>query len=769
MIQREEGTDSPETAPPVTPAAPPKTASPAKIDWSAVNKVYFDRGLGKMDSRDSGLIQWRWSKTYNLGLSFGLSSSVAEKTSNILTPLYIDAGLSHDNPTIWDTMDRQLGTSSIIFSPTVMTFDLGNFGKTVDSPLRSLFGGKARNPYPSEPSGSVQRKCDDCEQEENIQKKSGDPGMLSASGSIENGLSAASGQGAKLPATTKIQMESAFGADFSSVRVHTNSTAVNMNQDLGAQAFTHGSDIYFNQSRYNTTSTDGKRLLAHELTHVVQNGNSEAPKLRRRTQTGFEIRGIYPNAGAYPNTIFYEMGSAMIPPSEWYKVPAIATAFAGKPIKITGTASEEGDDVTNLAVINRRISGVHQVLQNAGHRLPHTRNPQPGVTAGNKDYRQVRNVEVEEMIGTLPPGGTPPSTVDPCDTTLNPHPEIEPCGTAVFTAFPLGLAWILGALVKLNAPDAATTTQAGILFPGIPIPTITTNVRSLLGKFSGLLSSHVCHNHCDPACSRPARMATSTGIMTVCPGFLDEPNITKRAKTLIHESLHATPGVMSQDIAYLSTRLITSLTGAQALRNTDSYVLLIFSLNGLVPPSAPPIDTFDPTLSPAEKTSAQNALAFLEQWLLWSQYDTSLLYSAINKNIGRAGGWDPADNNSASLLHKISPHFTLTDPGAAAPYPTAPVPEDRSKMAGMFDRYNRMMYAVYQRNLDVHKSGVSRWQPGIGTRIDLANAFFAMGPEAATRFLLTLLIRADGTVPATLVNAYVEGANEFRTRWGAGP
>ena len=49
--------------------------------------------------------------------------------------------------------------------------------------------------------------------------------------------------------------------------MHTNSGSVQMNQELGVPAFTHGSDIYFNSGKYDTQSSGGQRLLAHELTH----------------------------------------------------------------------------------------------------------------------------------------------------------------------------------------------------------------------------------------------------------------------------------------------------------------------------------------------------------------------------------------------------------------------------------------------------------------------------------------------------------------------
>ncbi len=93
-----------------------------------------------------------------------------------------------------------------------------------------------------------------------------------AGSSVESRLSSSKGGGSPLSGGTKDYMESRFGTDFSGVKVHTDSNAVQMNKELGAQAFTHGNDIYFNQGKYDTGSSSGKHLLAHELTHTVQQG-----------------------------------------------------------------------------------------------------------------------------------------------------------------------------------------------------------------------------------------------------------------------------------------------------------------------------------------------------------------------------------------------------------------------------------------------------------------------------------------------------------------
>jgi len=65
-------------------------------------------------------------------------------------------------------------------------------------------------------------------------------------------------------------MESAFGANFSGVRVHTGAEAHSLNRSVSAVAFTTGQDIFFSHGAYQPASSGGRELLAHELTHVVQ-------------------------------------------------------------------------------------------------------------------------------------------------------------------------------------------------------------------------------------------------------------------------------------------------------------------------------------------------------------------------------------------------------------------------------------------------------------------------------------------------------------------
>jgi hypothetical protein len=89
---------------------------------------------------------------------------------------------------------------------------------------------------------------------------------------VEQQIDSARGGGQAIDDSVRAPMESAFGADFSGVRVHTDSTSDQLNNAVQAKAFTTGNDIFFKQGEYNPGSSDGQKLLAHELTHTIQQG-----------------------------------------------------------------------------------------------------------------------------------------------------------------------------------------------------------------------------------------------------------------------------------------------------------------------------------------------------------------------------------------------------------------------------------------------------------------------------------------------------------------
>ena len=130
----------------------------------------------------------------------------------------------------------------------------------------------------------VQRKCSTCEEE--IQNKTlaknitpliqrsaiNSGGESIASDSVCSKINCTKGGGSIIEDQTRTFMESRFGSNFSKIKIHTDSNAIQLNKQLNAQAFTVGNDIYFNEGKYNPNSNEGKHLLAHELTHTIQQG-----------------------------------------------------------------------------------------------------------------------------------------------------------------------------------------------------------------------------------------------------------------------------------------------------------------------------------------------------------------------------------------------------------------------------------------------------------------------------------------------------------------
>ena len=111
--------------------------------------------------------------------------------------------------------------------------------------------------------------------EEEVQTKSSGNSSTANMEGLEQQLGNSKGGGNPLSDDVRSFMEPRFGTDFSDVKVHTDSSAVQMNHNIQAQAFTHGQDIYFNSGKYSPNTNEGKSLLAHELTHVVQQRGKE--------------------------------------------------------------------------------------------------------------------------------------------------------------------------------------------------------------------------------------------------------------------------------------------------------------------------------------------------------------------------------------------------------------------------------------------------------------------------------------------------------------
>ncbi len=103
-----------------------------------------------------------------------------------------------------------------------------------------------------------------------VQRQDGD--ARAASGSLASDIRSSVSGGAPLPRRVRSFMEPRFRADFSGVRVHTGDRAAALNTQVNAKAFTVGSNIFFGKDAFQPETSEGKELIAHELTHTIQQG-----------------------------------------------------------------------------------------------------------------------------------------------------------------------------------------------------------------------------------------------------------------------------------------------------------------------------------------------------------------------------------------------------------------------------------------------------------------------------------------------------------------
>lgn len=188
----------------------------------------------------------------------------------------------------------------------------------------------------------IHRQAEEEEEEEELQLAPAGPG-----GNRTGGVSRADirslGSGTPLPQSTRSFFEPRFGTDLGHVRVHTGQRAEGLAQGVGARAFTHRQQIAFASGQYQPGSSTGQRLLAHELTHTLQNRARPADLSLQRSRALFisthgrreflrHAAGFHRQQGGHPNPVdvssIEEMLEHMVTmsrPIEWVRIVTHAT------------------------------------------------------------------------------------------------------------------------------------------------------------------------------------------------------------------------------------------------------------------------------------------------------------------------------------------------------------------------------------------------------------------------------------------------------------
>ncbi len=628
------------------------------------------------------------------------------------------------------------------------------------------------------------------------------------------------GAGRPLEPALRREFEPRFGHDLSRVRVHTDSAATGAAQQLGARAFAWGSDVYFGSGVFRPQSVAGRRVLAHELAHVVQQRGGHE---RIQRDPDFRVTQVQPEGEEFESAggarFFFELDRSDLregvpaEAAELARLRAWASAHAGETVQLVGHASAEGAASHNQRLAQRRAETVARVLRAAGvvvNRIATSINdPERRV-----EYRYHRSVEVIRSGAT-----------DSCSsfTQAQRDADVQLCESAFATALTRAqtlTSAALGLLRHTPDPRAPDPVRDPLVpgrdqalqrrFPGERPDDVRADIEAIerrLGEL-GSASEHECQPRCVEGCNRPASAAAG-GAVQLCPSFYvsnyhGQPmSADLRVWVVLHEGTHsADEGI---DVAYARTRLFDVLEGADARQNADSHVVLILELANasavLGSGSPAPADSFGFTLAngapdQARNDAARRAIGYAEAWLNYAAFWTAGAYDWVHRSLS---GWAGRGGLGHAMVELYAPLFGLAHPGPAglpaSDAPTilafvsevggrgfvAPAPSDRARtsdrtrMAGIYDRLDRMHDAMGH-DLAVGPSSAAQGQwsaasglPGLGTSVLLPASFFGLSRTQQVREILRMQARALADVGPAWVEAYVEAAEGVRRFRGLGP
>jgi outer membrane protein OmpA-like peptidoglycan-associated protein len=358
-----------------------------------------------------------------------------------------------------------------------------------------------------------------------------------------------------LPVPLRHQMEQHFGHDFSAVQVHTDTIAADSARAAGAEAYTLGNKIVFDAGRFAPDTRQGMRLLAHELTHVVQQSRT-TPMLQRKPfgapdkageQAAFGVGRL--RAPVLATLDNFDHGRFTLKPEHDEQLrtlarlyTAIATASPGTTLVLTGHTDLTGDEEINVTLGRQRAVEVAAALARLGVPTEFVRIESEGARQPVVDTpdREPRNRRVEARFEPIASAFQPPERprFNPFDTgkvtvTLPPPrapivtaPSPVPAKPAGAPSQPLG---------KDVAPRAGTAGDIVKALIAIPV------VKAKLDEVKSMASS-------DLAKLKPGeKVATAAVAGSIAAGavagVISDPEARRTALDAIDGLKVAVPGV----------------------------------------------------------------------------------------------------------------------------------------------------------------------------------------------------------------------------------
>jgi len=606
--------------------------------------------------------------------------------------------------------------------------------------------------------------------------------------SVARALRSGGGPSRGLPAPVRGRMESAFGADFSGVRLHTDPSAAEMSRTLDARAFTHGRDVYFASGQYDPFSREGGLLLAHELTHVVQ---QTGPGLvRRAPPKPTAPPAAMPAAGSSDfelkrrpksdwRRIYFAKGSSKLSKEDKTEI-GIFKLVLSTSVSVTGFASVE----ESATVAQDRADAVKDELEKGPDKATVTSaKGNAGAMEGTSDLPQARSAEIVEA--TAKPGVKDCKLRDKKKKLVNPPTQDcatldAPTWSAFQKAHPVAKAAMsdaVGALAGAPKPDdeALIDRFFGAHDPAT-LSTLKTNLGNLQKHVDRLDKVTSCGAECDTGgCERGNVIAYNNGEvdaksrLTLCVPSFKSLKANDQVRNLIHETAHGTSplggkkGKGTRDVAYRHERMLFHLSTADRLRNSDSYALYALFLHEFrttgrkdaVPKgiSTPAKDDLAKAFTGTEPDVISLALARLEKRLGWSVDWMGGLFGEMADVRHKKIAWK--DTWAEDLMKEAARLFPLTAP------PARPTVDDQARVAAMIDRYLRMRLGA-KRDLKVGKmaKGVIHWPSSgkksvVGASLEVGPDFFKATADDQVGLLLQHLADATRGVEKAFIPAYV--------------
>lgn len=639
-----------------------------------------------------------------------------------------------------------------------------------DKVMRMKANGNESDFFKPAKISAVQRKCEHCEEEDKIQRKENSEDSLSSGKDLDGYIGNLNSGGNRLTNRAKDFFEPRFGYDFSNVKIHNDSVAAKSAQSINALAYTSGNNIVFSENQYSPETDSGKRLLAHELTHVIQQNPLTKSKNPNQVQrkpgdnhdlTAVDLSGDPVLEKTFDNEAIVGRSSNSF--GEHVRRIQSALIQLGIELPLFGADGQFGSETEK---------GVKEFQEKAGM----SESEFDGIV-GRKTLGLLDMSLRDDLISS----DTDKSENDFIlkdkkkevkDDSCKGKPDDEKCpnpNTKVNKGSDEALKRILKVIAEQLPPKKTDKADYPALFAQLfrnndnrPVKDTADEVRKnydLIFTFVNNLKTdptHVrCGTDCDGGCrsGSPAyhQRAGGAHIITFCPAFESHP---ERISIVIHECHHAAiPG--SKDIAYQHNRLIDKLDHKEALRNAASFHLYAALVED--PKSdfiGPKVKDKNNISDAKNKKNVDQSIAHIQQWFDLVTFDMSV----VSRDMERAnvnGSYAPKAR--VDLINDVyAKWFQVT------PAPKKPKEEEVTKAKAIEERSVKMEKNFNNPFLINETAGPSEWERGPGKNLLLNQALMDLDVKHMVIALLQELVHATPDISAESEPLYVGTINDIR-------